>query len=186
MDEFIGIIKLFAGTFAPHGWMYCNGAILNISSNTALFSILGPTYGGDGITTFALPDLRGRVPIGAYEIGGPGLKPIQMGQTLGTETVTLTTDNMPAHSHQGVLESLQLPVNSSAGDADTSSPSKGFLANTGADSYASASNDNHVYSGNLGALKIGAAGGNTAFDIHQPSLGLNYIICVYGVYPSRG
>src|SRR5688572_18111229 len=97
MDEFIAIIKMFGGNFAPRGWALCNGQILSIAQNTALFSLLGTTFGGNGQTTFALPDLRGRVPIHPGQ--GPGLSNYSLGQQAGTETVTLTINNMPAHGH---------------------------------------------------------------------------------------
>ncbi|MGC4087610.1 MAG: tail fiber protein [Polyangiaceae bacterium] len=97
MEPFIGMIIVFAGNFAPRGWALCNGQLLPIAQNTALFSILGTTYGGDGRTTFALPDLRGRVPVHPGQ--GPGLSNYSLGQVSGTETVTLTTQNLPAHTH---------------------------------------------------------------------------------------
>src|SRR5690349_24008377 len=97
-EPFIAEIVLFAGNFAPRGWAFCQGQILSIAQNTALFSLLGTTYGGNGQTTFALPDLRGRVPIGTGQ--GPGLAPIDLGQVAGNPSVTLTVNNMPAHNHQ--------------------------------------------------------------------------------------
>ena len=96
-SPFIGQITLFAGNFAPRGWAFCNGQLLSIAQNTALFSILGTTYGGNGQTTFALPDLRGRVPVHAGQ--GPGLSNYDLGQQGGAESVTLTTAQMPAHTH---------------------------------------------------------------------------------------
>ena len=97
-DPFIGMVELFAGNFAPRGFAFCEGQLLSISDNTALFSILGTTYGGDGRTTFALPDLRGRVPV--HPGSGPGLATIRLGEKSGTETETLTTGELPTHSHQ--------------------------------------------------------------------------------------
>src|SRR5687767_4324920 len=97
MDEFIGIVKIFAGNFAPRGWMFCQGQLLSIAQNTALFSILGTTYGGNGQTTFALPDLRGRVPVGVGQ--GPGLPSMSLGEMSGATSATMTIQNMPAHTH---------------------------------------------------------------------------------------
>ncbi|NOT56941.1 MAG: phage tail protein, partial [Deltaproteobacteria bacterium] len=98
-DPFIGEIIMFGGNFAPRGWAFCNGQLLSIAQNTALFSILGTTYGGDGRTTFALPDLRGRVPVHAGNSQGPGLPPVQLGEMAGSPSVTLTVSQMPMHNH---------------------------------------------------------------------------------------
>src|SRR5438045_6226416 len=98
MDGVLAYVTLFAGNFAPRAWALCNGQILAISQNTALFSLLGTTYGGNGQTTFALPDLRGRVPLHPGQ--GPGLAPRSLGETAGTENVTLSTNQMPQHAHQ--------------------------------------------------------------------------------------
>ncbi|MFM2267435.1 MAG: hypothetical protein RL757_876 [Bacteroidota bacterium] len=183
MDPFIGQLMLFAGTFAPRGWAFCNGQLLSISQNTALFSLLGTTYGGDGQTTFALPDLRGRVPVGTG--AGPGLSPVVQGHFWGTDNVTLNQMNLPAHTHTGTVNSLVLPINDIPDDNDTIEPSRGVLANTGANAYASSPSGTHSYTGNLGTIQIGVSGSNTPFNIHQPSLGMNYCIALQGIYPSR-
>src|SRR6476620_8139642 len=99
MEGYIAESRLFAGNFAPRGWAFCQGQLLSISQNTALFSILGTTYGGNGQTTFGLPDLRGRVPIHSGGSQGPGLSPYDLGEMGGTETNTLTINQMPAHNH---------------------------------------------------------------------------------------
>src|SRR6478672_10112699 len=96
-EPFLAEIIMFAGNFAPRGWAFCQGQILSIAQNTALFSLLGTTYGGNGQTTFALPDLRGRVPVGTGQ--GPGLSNYDLGQVSGSESVTLTVSQMPAHNH---------------------------------------------------------------------------------------
>lgn len=178
MDEYIGIVKLFAGTFAPRGWAYCDGSLLPINSNAALFSILGTTYGGDGRTTFALPDLRGRVPMGAGS--GPGLSPRVPGQVVGNENVTLTTQQMPAHTHA-------LGVNSAA--ATTNGPTGGVLASP---TYTDDNGVTHPVNAYSSAATTQAnpaailpAGGSQPFGIVQPSLGMSYIICLEGLYPSR-
>ncbi|MBI5915885.1 MAG: phage tail protein [Bacteroidetes bacterium] len=170
-ESFIGSVVLFAGNFAPRGWAFCNGQLLSIAQNTALFSILGTTYGGDGQTTFALPDLRGRVPAGTGQ--GPGLSDLQLGETGGSESTALTIANMPMHSH---------PVMASNQFAGGDHPSGNYLG-------ASAS-DNGFYdetaNTNMAPGMIGTVGGSQPFDIRQPYLGLNYIICMEGVFPSRG
>src|SRR4051812_19628298 len=105
-EPFLAEIMIFAGNFAPRGWAFCNGQILSIAQNTALFSLLGTTYGGNGQTTFALPDLRGRVPIGVGQ--GPGLSSISLGEVGGTENVTLLTTQMPMHDHTATVTPLKL------------------------------------------------------------------------------
>src|ERR1700741_2890888 len=107
-EAFIGSIVLFAGNFAPRGWAFCAGPILPICQNTALFSIVGTTYGGNGQTTFALPDLRGRVAVGTGQ--GPGLSNVTLGELSGSPTVTLISNNMPAHNHP-LTGSVQVQVN---------------------------------------------------------------------------
>ena len=121
MDGYIGTIIMFAGYFAPQGWMLCQGQILPIAENTALFSLLGTTYGGDGETNFALPDLRSRVPVGTGQ--GAGLSKVSVGQMAGTEAVALTESNLPAHSHTAQITSLSIPVDASQGENDIMSPS---------------------------------------------------------------
>jgi len=119
-QPYVGEIRMFAGNFNPSGWAFCNGQLLPISQNTALFSLLGTQYGGNGQTTFALPDLRGRAPIGFNQ--GPGLSPYQLGENGGTESVTLNTGQMPAHQHQ------QPATNA---DQDTNRPSNAVPARGG-------------------------------------------------------
>lgn len=178
MEEYIGMIKLFAGNFSPRGWAFCEGQILSIASNTALFSLLGTTYGGNGQTTFALPDLRGRMAIGMGQ--GPGLSAYSQGEKVGTESITMTLLNMPAHTHV-VTGNAAIPVNDS--NADTEGPVGAYL---GTPSTA-------IYSSSTNAFAAPAAiqatamptGSNQPFSIVQPVLGLCYIICLQGLYPSR-
>lgn len=174
MDEFIGIIKLFAGNFAPRGWAFCHGQLLAISQNTALFSILGTTYGGDGITTFALPDLRSRVPAGAG--AGPGLSYTDLGEMGGSEDTTLLLQNMPMHNHRAT-------VKASSQFASGDSPSGRYpgMNPTGEGMYDDTANT----SMGEGMVEVGMAGGSQPFSIRQPYLGLNYIISLQGIYPSR-
>jgi microcystin-dependent protein len=166
MEGTIGEIRLFAGNFAPRAWAFCEGQLLPISQNTALFSILGTMYGGDGRTTFALPDLRGRAPLGVGH--GPGLSDIRQGEKGGAEQVTLTTAQLPSHNHQ-------LQVANQEGDKKL--PTEGYLA---VDSYRSTAD------GTAPSNAVTNAGGNQPVPVVQPFLGLRYIICLQGIFPSRG
>jgi microcystin-dependent protein len=169
-DPFIGEIILFAGNFAPRGWAFCEGQLLSIASNSALFSILGTTYGGDGRTTFALPDLRGRVPLGPGT--GPGLSTRALGQRSGQENVTLTTGQLPSHTHT---------ANAHAGNGSSDNPTGLLPAQNpaGIPEYAAGAN------AALAANAIGNTGSSQAHNNMQPFLGLNYIIALVGTFPSR-
>ncbi|PTX63116.1 microcystin-dependent protein [Kordia periserrulae] len=191
MDPFIGEIVMFGGNFAPRGWAFCQGQLLAISSHTALFSILGTTYGGDGRTTFALPDLRGRT---AIQPGtGPGLSNIKLGQRGGAEYHTLTVSQMPNHSHNvsfsggGVNAAVSLPAVADEGTSDEASGN--ILASGITNLYASPSAAdatlapaNAAISGSVNTM---ATGGNQSFYIRNPFEGINFIIAMVGVYPSR-
>lgn len=177
VNPMIGQTILFAGNFAPRGWAFCEGQLLQISQNTALFSILGTTYGGDGRTTFKLPDLRGRVPVnvGGTSGTGPGLRTYVLGQQGGTETHTLLTSEMPAHGH-----TLRDQV---AEEGDEASPVGNYLAGdpNGATNYKAAPD-----SGEFLATAVSDNTGLTqSFNKQRPYLGLNYIIALFGTYPSR-
>lgn len=170
-EAFIGEIKMFAGNFEPRGWAFCDGRLLSIAQNSALFSILGTTYGGNGQTTFALPDFRSRVAVGAGQ--GPGLSQVFLGEMSGNETVTLNVNQMPAHSHT---------VNAVTTEGNQSSPSGNLLADTKIlDKEYSNANANTMMKGSM----INPVGGNQPFSILQPYTGMNYIICLEGIYPSR-
>lgn len=170
-EAFIGEVKLFAGNFAPRGWAFCDGQLIAISQNTALFSILGTTYGGDGRTTFALPDLRGRVAVGPRN--GSGLNDYRLGQKFGAETTVLNTNQLPMHSHT---------VNAVSALGTSNEPNGKYLAQTGLfdNEYSSAAAD-----AQLNSNVIGNTGSSTPVDIRQPSLSINYIICLVGIFPSR-
>lgn len=171
MDPFIGEVILFAGNFAPRGWAFCDGQLLPINQYSALFSILGTTYGGDGRTTFALPDLRGRVPI--HEGHGPGLSDYRLGAKGGQEHVTLTLNQMPSHNHH---------VNAVSSAGNDANPQNNFPANTvGFDREYSAANPDIQMNGNM----ISNTGGGQSHENRQPFLALNYIIALQGVFPSR-
>jgi microcystin-dependent protein len=166
-SPYLGQITLFAGTFAPRGWAFCDGQLLAISQNTALFSILGTTYGGNGQTTFALPDLRGRVPLGPRQ--GPGLSNYDLGQTGGQESHTLAINELPAHSH-----AAELPV--ASGEETTNRAENGAPAKGGV--YAAADTAGP-------AVTVAPTGGSQPHNNLQPHLALNYIIALQGIFPSR-
>jgi microcystin-dependent protein len=175
-DPFIGQITMFGGNFAPRGWALCDGQLLSISSNQALFSILGTTYGGDGRTTFALPDLRGRVPI--HKGTGSGLPPYSLGQRGGQVNITLTQANLPAHTHaagSGKMRATPSP-------ADTSDPTGNTLAM--APAYKAENSTVDMAAGTIGG-DTASTGGNQQFDNMPPYQAINYIIALVGVFPSR-
>jgi microcystin-dependent protein len=163
-EPFIGQIILVGFNFAPRGWAFCQGQLLSIAQNTALFSLLGTTYGGNGQTTFALPDLRGRVPIGFGQ--GPGLQNYVLGQTGGQETHTLISNEMPSHNHG---------LGANSNDAVDSNPVNNFPAAQGA--YANTAN------GQMSPTQL--TGGSQPHNNLQPYLVLNYCIALVGIFPSR-
>lgn len=177
MEGTIAEIRLFAGNFAPRNWAFCQGQILSIAQNTALFSILGTTYGGNGQTTFGLPDFRGRVAVGTGQ--GPGLSPYVLGQLGGTETVTLTVQQMPSHNHL---------MNANEGNGKSQNPANGFLAAGVVPTQSNAAVSNYASSSDgtlLSATAISLTGGSQPHNNIQPYLGMNYIICLFGIFPSR-
>ena len=172
-DPFIGEIIMFGGNFAPRSWAFCDGQLLPISQNTALFSILGTIYGGDGRTTFGLPEMRGRVAI--HPGIGPGLSSYRLGQRGGLETVTLTANQMPSHTHTATLNAEVTPPTQA-------NPSGAMLA--GASIYGpSAPSPNRALSAD--AVQVQNTGGSQAHTNIQPYLCVNYIIALQGVFPSR-
>ncbi|MDE2365511.1 MAG: phage tail protein [Betaproteobacteria bacterium] len=171
MDPFLGEIRPFAGNFAPRGWALCQGQLLSIAQNDALFSLLGTTYGGDGQTTFGLPNLASRVAL--HQGTGPGLSPRVIGEAGGAETVTLSNAQMPVHSHAAGCSNTGANSLSPAGSYWSTDPG----GNTAA------------YSNTAGAQMAGTAIGNTGgsqpHNNLQPYLVINYIIALEGIYPSR-
>jgi len=168
-ESFIGQIKIFAGNFAPRGYSFCNGGLLPIAQNTALFAILGTTYGGDGRTTLGLPDLQGRAPMHAGS--GPGLTRRLLGGKAGAATVALTAAELPPHNH--LHNAVTLPANQFApGGATDASRSVG-----GAVYFRDAPN---VEMGDA----IQPSGGGQAHQNRQPYLGINFIIALQGTFPS--
>ena len=174
-EPFLAEIVMFAGNFAPRGWAFCQGQILSIAQNTALFSLLGTTYGGNGQTTFALPDLRGRVPVGTGQ--GLGLPTINLGEVSGAATATLLTTNLPAHTH-GVNAASTAP------SPALPSPSGNLLgpAARGAPPIFAPAGGGSVQ---MQAGMIAPTGGGQPFSIMQPYLGMNFIIAIEGIFPSR-
>ena len=169
-EPFLGEIRMFGFGFAPQGWAQCNGQLLPISQNTALFSLLGTTYGGDGRTTFALPDMQSRVPVCQGQ--GPGLSSYAEGQAGGAETVTLAATQMPGHTH---------PVKASSSAADSDQPGGRALARTASHSYTAQPDTSTVMNANM----LGDTGGSQPHNNIQPYLAVNFCIALTGVFPAR-
>ncbi len=173
-DPFVGEVRMFSGNFAPLGWAFCNGAVLPISQNTALFSLLGINYGGDGHTTFALPNLQGAFPIHAGGSGaGPGLSPRSVGETGGSETVTLTSAQLPTHGHG--MEAVSAATTGTPGSSVSLAPtSNGSALYRAPDIYL-----------NTAPSDMGASGGNGAHNNLPPYLTVSFIIALQGIFPPR-
>lgn len=173
-EPFLGEIRLVTYNFAPQGWADCNGQLLSIAQNSALFSLLGTTYGGNGVTTFALPNLQGRFPLHVGQ--GAGLSPHTLGEMAGTEYHTLLLQNMPAHSHTAT-------VLAHGGEGDRSDPSGAYPAR--------AEEPLQPYAGSTtttmapGSVQVGIAGGSQPVAHLPPYLCLRFIIALQGIYPSR-
>ena len=186
MNGFIGEIRMFGGNFAPRAWAFCDGQLLSIAQNTALFSILGTTYGGDGRTTFALPDMRGRTALSSGT--GPGLPTYRLGQRSGQEMVHLNNLQIPSHNHLLNITAAKLKVTDATGDSDEA---VGHVLATGTDN---ANNAQRAYANvagteNLGGVTlsgtVGLTGGSQYHNNMQPYEVVNYIICLQGTFPSR-
>jgi microcystin-dependent protein len=181
-EPFIGEIKILGFNFAPRGYMTCQGQILSIAQNTALFSLLGTTYGGNGQTTFGLPDLQGRMPIGQGQ--GPGLPAHSMGEVSGTTSVTLLTSNIPAHIHTATALSIKLKA--STANADEPSPDGNFLATATTSMYSGNGATPNTFTGGVEVSgTTDPTGGNLPFSIMNPYLVINYSIATEGIFPSR-
>ncbi|MDY7092531.1 MAG: tail fiber protein [Acidobacteriota bacterium] len=169
-EPFVGEIRMFAGNFAPRGWAFCDGQLLAVSQNDALFSLLGTIYGGDGRTTFGLPDLRGRLPIHAGH--GPGLSERRLGAKGGEEKVTLTVNQMPSHGH---------PLKGSSNLATVPNPQSNVVAtSTSVDAYI-----NEQPMQNLSSTAVTHVGGSRSHTNLMPFLCIHFIIALVGIYPSR-
>ncbi|HEY6351138.1 MAG TPA: tail fiber protein [Candidatus Angelobacter sp.] len=171
-NPFVAEVRIFTGNFAPKGWALCDGQLMPISQNTALFSLLGTTYGGDGKSNFALPNLQGCAPMQAGQ--GPGLSLRDLGETGGEQTVTLLQTEMPAHSHGA-------QATSGGGKSDPTGNAWASGAKTGPSLY-SASDNNNVQ---MNAFGTSIAGGNLPHNNLMPFLGLTFIIALQGVFPAR-
>jgi microcystin-dependent protein len=179
MDPILGEVRIFAGTFAPNGWFFCDGSTLPISQYAALFSLLGTNYGGDGVQTFKVPDLRGRAPVHSGNGQGINVSRYEVGQTAGVENANITTLQMPAHTHI---------INAVSSEATTLQPTTAYPASSpgdpvsgaGVNIYSQATPDVTMSPG-----AIAPAGGGQPFNIVQPVLGINFIIAWQGIYPSR-
>jgi microcystin-dependent protein len=173
-EPFIGEIMMFGGNFAPRGWALCNGQLLPIAQNTALFSILGTTYGGDGITTFALPNMQGRVPM--HWGTGPGLTPHAIGESSGTESVTLVSSQMPAHTHLATASST---------DGNSTSPANAVWATAVDANSQQVSSYGTTANTTMSPQAFSLAGGSQPHDNMQPYLCVTFIIALEGIFPSR-
>ena len=169
-EPFVGEIRMFAGNFAPRGWAFCDGQLLAVSQNDALFSLLGTIYGGDGRTTFGLPDLRGRVPL--HQGTGPGLSPRRLGSKGGAENVTLTTNQLASHTHD---------FNVNTAVATTAAPQGKVLAQVVGGSIYQVENQNT----DLASNSIANTGGSQSHTNLMPTLCVHFIIALVGIYPSR-
>lgn len=192
---------MFAGNFAPRNWAFCNGQLLSIAQNTALFSILGTTYGGDGRTTFGLPDLRGRVPVGTG--AGPGLTNRTLGQKFGSEYNNLTVSQMAPHTHVAALTStasaiatIAIPAFDDTGDSPDPSNTAILakaenIAGTEMNLYSNSAADTTLkpFSAPVtnisGGVTVNSTGAGQDINNMQPFLGLHYIICLQGIFPPR-
>lgn len=183
MEGYIAEIRMFAGNFEPKYWAYCQGQILSITQNTALFSLLGTTYGGNGQTTFGLPDLRGRVPVGTGQ--GPGLSNVVLGELSGTPTNSLTVNNLPAHNHTATGTVTPAASTGGRGVTTTNVPTNNFPAQTAEGTNIYATSSNVAMGQSTVQVTVGVTGSNVPVNNMQPYLGMNYIICLYGIYPSR-
>ncbi|WDE05961.1 phage tail protein [Thalassomonas viridans] len=174
-EPFIGEIRMFAGNFAPKNWAFCDGQLLAISSNEALFSLLGTNYGGDGRSSFGLPEMRGRLPMHMGQ--GAGLSNRNLGSRPGVERVTLTSDQMPAHSHALVA---------SLGEADASDPAGRVIASqTDGDMPYAVTPGVPTSIQDMDSRSLSSAGDSLPHNNMMPYLGVNFIISLLGVYPSR-
>ena len=177
MEGVMAVITCVAYDFAPKNWAYCNGQTLAIAQNQALFSLLGTTYGGNGVTTFQLPNLQSRVPVNTGQ--GPGLSNYNLGQVGGAETSTLTINNLPSHTHNG---NIAMRMQSNSDTADENRAANALYAPVTA-AYAGSANVQMApptYN-----LVIGTAGSGQPFAIRPPLLAINYVICLFGIFPSR-
>lgn len=180
-EPFIGEVKLLGFYFAPMGYMTCQGQLLSIAQNTALFSLLGTTYGGDGQVTFGLPDLQGRIPIGQGQ--GPGLPDYSMGEVAGFDNITLKSGNLPAHIH--TLNAARVQIKASSNPASEQDPNGMFPAVTTTSIYSDTPSTGAFTGGTVVSGTTDSSGGNLPFSIMNPYLCMNYSVATEGIFPSR-
>ncbi len=187
MDPYLAEIRLFGGNFAPRQWMLCQGQILAIGQYDALFALIGTTYGGNGQTTFALPDLRGRRAVHAGQ--GPGLSDYYLGEMEGSEEVTITQSTMPIHAHPilGGIE-VSMGIYGSSSDPDSATPKDSYFATADENIYGTPGDAQfgapQITTGFSG-MSLAVTGGAQPIGILSPYQALNFIICVEGLFPSR-
>jgi microcystin-dependent protein len=177
MENYLGEIRIFAGNYAPENWMFCKGQLVSIAEYDALYALLGTTYGGDGQTTFALPNLQSRVPVGMGQ--GPGTSNYVQGQMVGTENVTLLTMQMPAHQHP-----VQAAITAVTGGSKQQSPTGARFGDQGGSPYSASAGTAKLASDALVGT-LAPAGGSQPHTNVQPVLALNFIIAMAGIYPSQ-
>ena len=191
MEWFIGQIILFGGNFSIRNFTLAQGQLLAISSNQALFSLYGTTYGGDGRTTFGLPDFRGRAPMSSGT--GPGLSPRPLGQKTGAEYAYLNAQQLASHNHAAIFAShpqVSIPVHTTAGNQDDTNPGSGILSNNSSQEVYTSEALNGTYgnapvSASGGTITLGTTGASTASPLMQPFQVINYEVCLFGIFPSR-
>ena len=182
MEGTLAEIRMFAGNFNPRGWLYCQGQLLPIAQWTAVFALVGTTYGGNGQTTFGVPDFRGRIGVGAQFSQGPGLPAYQLGEMAGTPTTTLILSNLPFHNHTITGSVIPQVNNDTAGLTDDATNKR--LGATG-NNFTAATSDLVNMAPPVSTLALGFAGSNQPINNRSPYLGMNFIMCVEGIFPSR-
>jgi microcystin-dependent protein len=190
-EPFLGEIRMVGFSYAPQGWLFCNGQLIPISQNAALFSLLGTTFGGDGVINFALPDLRGRSPVGANSSTGPSLSPIAQGEKSGNENVSILSSQMPMHTHMATGTATLSVAGAASNPTLVPSATNSVLGASGAGAGSAS-----IWSDALNspvtltnaetlAITVGPAGNNLPVPIRNPYLGTNFIIATEGIFPSR-
>jgi len=181
MDNgYLGEIRLFAANFAPKNWAFCKGQLLSIAQNSALFSLLGTYYGGNGTTNFALPNLQGRAIVGTGQ--GSGLTYYIIGEQAGSPTTTLLSSNLPPHNHASLSGTIKMLTTSGTGNSNV--PTNNYFANDGTQKY-DVQNDGVAMQPFNVNLSANNAGSSTPINNMMPFLAMNYVICLSGIYPSR-
>jgi microcystin-dependent protein len=182
MEGTLAEVRMFAGNFAPRGWQLCNGQLLPIAQWTAVFALVGTTYGGNGQTTFGMPDFRGRIAVGAQFSQGPGLPIVDLGEMSGTPTTTLILTNLPAHNH-AVTGTVTVQANNDSANPSDDPTGKRLIG--GVQNFTGNTDSLVGMAAPQVNLQTANAGSNQPFNSMPPYIGMNYIICVEGIFPSR-